>query len=85
MEQKEQHSLIIEGLKRITATAIDSVDSFSQSQIVLSCAEGKIVVSGSGMKITGFSKSTGEFSASGSISGVKYAQKSLNIKQKLFK
>jgi hypothetical protein len=85
MEQKEQHSLCIDGLKKVTATAIDSVDGFSATQLVLTCAEGRIVISGSQMKITGFSKSTGAFSASGNITGVKYAQKGLGIKQKLFK
>jgi hypothetical protein len=85
MEQKEQHSLCIDGLKKVTATAIDSVDAFNANQIILSCAEGKIVIGGSQMKITGFSKSTGAFSASGNITAVKYTQKSFGIKQKLFK
>jgi hypothetical protein len=71
---KEQceHILTIESLKRLTATGILSVDSFSASQLILSYSGGRIVVSGSQMKITAFSKSSGTFSASGNFSGVKY-------------
>lgn len=86
MEQNEQqHILSIENCKRITATGIQSVDAFSSTQLVLSYSGGRIVVSGSEMKITSFSKTNGQFSASGTISGVKYAGKATNLRQKLFK
>lgn len=81
----ENHNLTIENCKRITATEISSVDSFSDKQIVLSYSNGRIVVQGSGMKIVSFSKSTGAFSATGDIVGARYVQKSSSIKQKLFK
>ena len=85
MEQTEQHVLSIENCKRVTATGIESVDSFSASQLVLSYGGGRIVVTGSDMKITSFSKTNGQFSASGIISGVKYSGKATNLKQRLFK
>lgn len=85
MEQNEQHILNIENCKRISATGIRSVDAFSASQLVLSYGGGRIVVTGSEMKITSFSKTNGQFSASGNITGVKYAGKSTGLKQKLFK
>jgi hypothetical protein len=85
MEGKEEHILSVENLKRVTATGIISVDSFSQSQLVLSFAGGRIVVSGNGMKIVGFSKSTGAFSADGQINSVKYIGKGGSIRQKLFR
>ena len=50
------HSISIEQCKRITATAIDSVDAFSDKQIILSYSAGRIVVAGNGMKIVNFSK-----------------------------
>ena len=50
------HSVNIEQCKRITATAIDSVDAFSDKQIMLSYSGGRIAVSGNGMKITNFIK-----------------------------
>lgn len=81
----EGHNITIENCKRITATEIASVDSFSDKQIVLSYANGRIVVQGSGMKIVNFSKSTGAFSAVGDICGARYVQKGLSLKQKLFR
>lgn len=84
MEQSEQHLISIENRKRFTATQIEAVEAFSPTQLVLSYAGGRIIVSGSEMKITAFSKSSGSFAASGTFNSVKYAQKGLGIK-KLFK
>lgn len=81
----EGQNITIESCKRITATEITSVDSFSDKQIILSYANGRIVVQGSGMKIVNFSKSTGAFSATGEISGARYLQKGVSLKQKLFR
>ncbi|MGN1104490.1 MAG: YabP/YqfC family sporulation protein [Candidatus Coproplasma sp.] len=80
MEQVEGHTLSIENRKRITATQIEAVTSFSATQIVLHYQGGKIVVSGSDMKITAFSKSSGQFTAQGVIDGVKYSHGSSGIK-----
>lgn len=85
MEQTEQHILTIENRKRITATQIEAVEAFSSTQLVLSYAGGRIIVGGSDMKITAFSKSSGSFSASGTINSVKYAQGAGGLRQKLFK
>ena len=79
------HSINIEQCKRITATAIDSVDAFSDKQIILSYGGGRIAVSGSGMKIINFSKTSGAFAATGDISAVRYMAKGLSLKGKLFK
>lgn len=82
---EEGHNLSIEQCKRISATAIVSVDSFSDKQILMSYTGGRIVVTGSGMKIVNFSKTSGAFSATGEINGVKYLQKGSSLRQKLFK
>ena len=78
------HSITIEQCKRITATAIDSVDAFSDKQIVLSYSAGRIVVAGSNMKIVNFSKSGGGFAATGDITSVRYLSKGMGLKR-LFK
>ena len=82
---EENHSLSIEQCKKITATAISSVDAFSDRQILLSYSGGRIVVNGSGMKIINFSKTSGSFCAVGTISGARYIQKGGSLRQKLFK
>ena len=84
MEGQGQN-LTIESCKRVSATEIVSVDSFSDKQIVLSYANGRIVVQGSGMKIVNFSKSTGAFSATGDIISARYIAKGMGLKQKLFR
>ena len=81
----EGHNITIENCKRINATEISGVDSFSDKQIVLSYAGGRIVVQGSGMKIVNFSKSTGAFSATGDVYGARYIQKGTGLRQKLFR
>lgn len=81
----ENHNLSIEQCKKITASAISSVDGFSDKQIVLSFSGGKIVITGSGMKIVNFSKSSGAFSATGTILSARYLQKGGSLRQKLFK
>ena len=81
----EGHNLTIEQCNRVTATEITSVDAFSDKQIVLSYSNGRIIITGSGMKIVGFSKSTGAFSASGTITGARYVNKGAGLKQKLFR
>lgn len=79
------HTLTVEDCKKISATAIDSVDAFTPSQIILSYAGGRIVVAGSGLKIVGFSKSGGTFTATGTVTGIKYAAKGMRLSQRLFK
>ena len=81
----EGPSSSVEQCKKVTATAVSSVDSFSDKQIVLSYEQGRIVVTGSGMKIINFSKTSGSFAATGNVNGVRYLQKGSSLKQKLFK
>ena len=85
MDNVTPHSLGIEQCKKITATAIESVDGFSDKQILLSYSGGRIIVLGSGMKIVNFSKTSGAFAATGDIASVRYAAKGTGLKSRLFK
>ncbi len=85
MENATPHSLGIEQCRKITATAIESVDSFSDKQIIMSYSAGRIAVAGNGMKIINFSKTSGAFAASGEIISVRYIGKGAGLKSKLFK
>lgn len=75
----------IEQQKNISVTGVESVAAFSESQIVLNLGGNypRLYITGAGLKITGFSKTSGTFTASGTVSGVKYGGKSL--KSKLFR
>ena len=83
-EQTKNHHLIIDNQKCVSVTEVDSVLSFNESKITLRLlCGGKVVVTGSGLKIEGFSKADGTFLATGEVTGVTYGGKSLA--QKLFK
>ena len=63
---------------------VESVVAFSEVKIVLTISGGeKMHVIGSGLKIVGFSKTSGTFTAEGTISGISYGGKSFAAK--LFK
>lgn len=85
MEQNEQHVLNIENLKKLTASGIASVDSFSPTLLNLSYQGGRISVGGSNIKIDSFSKTTGALSATGEFRTVKYSDKGETLRKKLFK
>ena len=75
--QENQHSVVIDQRKNLTVSGVESVVAFSEVKIVLSlCGGGKLNVIGSGLKITGFSKNSGSFTAEGNVIGVSYAEKS---------
>ena len=84
MQETNIHSVTIEQQKNISVTAVESVLAFSDTKIVLSIVGGtRMHVSGMGLKISGFSKTNGTFTATGKIIGVSYGGK--NFAAKLFK
>ena len=79
--QDNKHSLILEQRKNLTVNGVESVSAFSEVKIVLSLIGGaKMTILGIGLKITGFSKTNGIFTAEGSFSGFSYGGKSLASK-----
>ena len=65
-------------------SGVESVAAFSEVKIVLVlCGGERMHVIGSGLKIVGFSKSSGSFTAEGSVSGISYGGKS--FASRLFK
>lgn len=84
MQENNFHQVSIEQRKRITVQGVESVVAFSEVKIVLTiCGGEKMHVIGSGLKIVGFSKTNGSFTAEGTISGISYGGKSFAAK--LFK
>ena len=79
--QENKHSVILEQRKSLSINGIESVSSFSEVKIVLTVLGGeRITVIGSGLKITGFSKTSGVFTAEGDVMGISYGGKSLTAK-----
>lgn len=76
--QENKHSVVLEQRKSLSISGIESVASFSEVKIVLVLLGGeRMNVIGSDLKITGFSKINGTFTAEGDVMGISYGGKSL--------
>lgn len=85
MEENTIQSVTIEQQKKILMSCVESVDSFTAQQITLTLTGGgRAIINGDGLKIIHFSKSNGNFGATGKISGVRFADKKLKISKRLF-
>ena len=83
-ENNGKHSIVIEQRKHLSVSAVESVVAFSEVKIILLLVGGeRMSVIGSGLKITGFSKTNGTFAAEGTITSVSYGGKS--VVSKIFK
>ena len=72
-----KHSVNIEQRKLITVSGVESVTAFSEVKIVLALlGNERLQIVGSGLKITGFSKTSGSFTAEGEFMGLSYGGKS---------
>ncbi|MBQ7323691.1 MAG: hypothetical protein IJW96_03915 [Clostridia bacterium] len=82
--QEQKHLVELEQRKNLTISGVESVSSFSEVKIILKLLGGeRMTMIGSGLKITGFSKTSGIFTAEGEFVGFSYGGKSLV--QKIFK
>ena len=76
--QENKHSVVLEQRKNLSVNGVESVASFSEVKISLTLLGGeRMSVIGSGLKITGFSKANGTFTAEGDVMGISYGGKSL--------
>ena len=82
--QKDVHQITLTQKKDVMVTGVEGVLSFSETKIGLSLVGGgKLFVAGSGLKISGFSKEDGIFTAGGTLTGVSYGGN--GFASKLFK
>ena len=80
-ETNIKHTVIIEQRKNISVSGVESVSAFSEMKIVLVLTGGeKMHIVGTDLKIVAFSKTSGAFSAEGSVTGVSYGGKSFTSK-----
>lgn len=84
VKKSQVHTLTIEQKKSAALSGVESVNAFSSSRIALTLADGgKVFIAGTDLKITAFSKDSGEFKAVGTITGVAYGGK--GFVSKIFK
>ncbi len=76
--QENKHTVTLEQRKILTVSGVESVVAFSEVKIALALLGGeRMTVVGSGLKIVGFSKTSGSFVAEGTVTGVSYGGKSV--------
>ena len=66
------HNLLIYDRGRFSVTGVKSVDSFDESQIVLTLADSELTIEGDGLNITELDSDRGRVEATGRVSGVFY-------------
>ena len=77
MQETIKHSIILEQRKHLNISGVESVISFSEVKIVLALHGGeKLHILGTDLKITGFSKNSGAFTAEGVVLGMTYGGRS---------
>lgn len=72
LEQSNQSVLTLEGQKKLTLTCVESVDSFSDTTILLTIGGKKVTIGGEKLKILSFSQGGGNFTACGEVNSVKF-------------
>ena len=81
-QKNKVHTLTIDQKKRLRATAVESVSAFSSTRITLNLSDGRLFIAGNSLKITAFSKESGDFEAVGEIVSASYGGR---MGSKLFK
>lgn len=83
----EQHNLVVENQKTLSANSVAEVNGFSDKEILLTLVGGqKITVYGQELKISNFQKQSGAFVAEGEINKIVYHGKpSANFFKRLVK
>lgn len=84
MQQELSHALTIEQQKSVSVSGVESVRSFSPTRIELQLSGGgtRLTIAGTELKITGFSKSSGSFTATGKVESARYGG---GLKSRIFK
>lgn len=81
MEEKKIQTLTLEQQKKLNMTAVEEVKSFSDTRIVLVSMGKSVIISGTGLKIDNFSKTSGQFSMTGLITQIRFGG---NLKRRIF-
>lgn len=74
MQEKKSTLLTLEDEKRLTLTGVESVEGFSDQSIVLTVNGKRVTISGENLKILAFSEGSGNFSAVGEVTAVKFGR-----------
>lgn len=86
MDEKKQHSFSVTERKIVCVNAVSEVDCMTNDKITLTLLTGeKMWITGSGLKISVFSKESGTLGVTGKIACVKYADEKISLIKRLTK
>ena len=77
--------LVLESRRHLILSAVDAVDAFSEQTLRLTVAGGKVIINGENIKITAYNKASGNLTAEGNFTDIRYLGKKTPIIKKLFK
>ena len=84
MQEVIKHTVELGQRKNISVSGVETVSAFSEVRIALTLKDGeKMYIVGTELKISAFSKTSGQFLAEGQITGISYGGKS--FASKIFK
>ncbi len=83
--QTEQDQLVLDGRKRLSMTNVESVEGFSEQSLKLIVKGNRVQILGENIKITVFNKASGNLSAEGDFSEIKYNYKKAPLLKRIFK
>lgn len=83
--QIQNDMLTLDGRKKLSMTAVESVNSFSQTSLKLTVSGKTVLILGENIKIDSYNKATGSFNATGIFNEIKYSYKKQPLIKKIFK
>ncbi|MDE5592844.1 MAG: YabP/YqfC family sporulation protein [Clostridiales bacterium] len=79
------HSVNMTDRKKAVMTGVSKVDGATETQIDLTTALGRLIVTGSALKIAKFDDADGNLTLQGNIDGIKYAAARVPLIKRIFK
>ena len=79
------HSVTMTDRKKASMTGVTKVDGAGDNEISLTTCLGRLIVSGTELKIVKFDEQDGDLTISGNIDGLKYAQQKAPLLKRIFK
>lgn len=82
---KNTHQIIIENKRKLSLTQAKEVIFFSDKEIKIKLLDGSVISAvGDGLKITCFDENSGNFSAVGNVTGIRYKNEAKTLIKKVF-
>ncbi len=82
---QEIDKLCLESRKRLQMSSVEAVDGFTEQVLKLTVSGNKVIINGENIKISSYNKSTGNLTAEGTISEIKYLGPKSSLMKRIFK